>query len=387
LTIEPAVRELEVDHDTKGVPGSPPIMETILSKIDNAAVFVPDLTFVGKRGEGKPTPNPNVLIEYGWALKSLTHTLIVPIMNTAFGAPTRETMPFDLGSFRYPSTYYCTADCEEKQRSEIRDNLAKTLESKIREVLESAEFKRRMPLPAAPLKFSPRAPEDGLARFKPRDEPIGVLADRIDSPKEIRIPSKPAVWFRMMPTAKQTRSWSVSDLQSAATQNYFVHPLINASPGYNYFRSHEGFGIFGVTRDPREVTDSIVFIFTTGEMWTIDTRAMDTEGEQHNFIPPLEEDFRRTMVAYGKFLSIQLGINPPFKWIAGMEGTKGRGLYVPPHRGYMSHRVGPHGKCQLDVITDEGLYSPGDSPAECLRPFFTKLFNSCGLERPEWLDS
>src|SRR5580658_3386196 len=87
ITLEEAVRNVEVDRDTKNVPGSPPIVETIFGKIDKAAVFVPDLTFVGIRADGRPTPNPNVLIEYGWALKSLGHGRIVPVMNTAFGIP------------------------------------------------------------------------------------------------------------------------------------------------------------------------------------------------------------------------------------------------------------------------------------------------------------
>jgi hypothetical protein len=74
ITVEPAIREgLEVDKDTKGVPGSPPIVDTILKKIEAAAVFVPDFTFVGTRVRGEPTGNPNVLIEYGWALRCLTH--------------------------------------------------------------------------------------------------------------------------------------------------------------------------------------------------------------------------------------------------------------------------------------------------------------------------
>jgi hypothetical protein len=89
--IEPAIREegLEVDRDTKGVPGTPPIVDTIFAKIDKAAIFVPDLTFVATRADGRPAPNPNVLIEYGWALKSLTHARMMPVMNTHYGKPTR----------------------------------------------------------------------------------------------------------------------------------------------------------------------------------------------------------------------------------------------------------------------------------------------------------
>jgi hypothetical protein len=62
IYVEEAVREnLDVDRDTKNVPGSPPIFETILAKIAAASVFVPDLTFVGKRDNQKSVSNPNVL--------------------------------------------------------------------------------------------------------------------------------------------------------------------------------------------------------------------------------------------------------------------------------------------------------------------------------------
>jgi hypothetical protein len=81
--LEEAIRDVSLDRDTKGVAGSPPIVDTIFRKIDEAAVFVPDLTFIAKRPDGRPTPNPNVLIEYGWAPKSRGHSRMVPIMNAA----------------------------------------------------------------------------------------------------------------------------------------------------------------------------------------------------------------------------------------------------------------------------------------------------------------
>ena len=48
--IEESLRDgLSLDKDTKGVPGNPPIFETILKKIDRSAIFVPDLTSVANR--------------------------------------------------------------------------------------------------------------------------------------------------------------------------------------------------------------------------------------------------------------------------------------------------------------------------------------------------
>src|SRR5262245_23802203 len=67
--VEEAVR---LDSDVHGESGSPAICETIFRKIAHAAVFLGDVTFVDKAAEkhgAKPKrlPNPNVLIELGYA--------------------------------------------------------------------------------------------------------------------------------------------------------------------------------------------------------------------------------------------------------------------------------------------------------------------------------
>jgi hypothetical protein len=83
---EEADDRAKVDYDTFGVGGSPPIAETILGKIREAAVFVADVTSVGKTAGGKQLPNPNVMIELGYAMKVLSHQRIVLVMNTGEGA-------------------------------------------------------------------------------------------------------------------------------------------------------------------------------------------------------------------------------------------------------------------------------------------------------------
>ena len=60
---------IEVDQDTHGVDRSPPIAETILRKIREAAVFVADVTPTCTTSKGKRVPNPNVMIELGYAMK------------------------------------------------------------------------------------------------------------------------------------------------------------------------------------------------------------------------------------------------------------------------------------------------------------------------------
>jgi hypothetical protein len=120
-------------------------VETIFRKIDSAAVFVPDLTFVGTRRDQRPTPNPNVLIEYGWALKTLGHGRVVGVMNTAYGEPSGDNMPFDLRHQRNPITYSCPKDASDAVRTAARDSLAKDLENALRTVFSSKEYREFLP--------------------------------------------------------------------------------------------------------------------------------------------------------------------------------------------------------------------------------------------------
>ena len=96
--VEPTEREardaLELDHDRRGVPGSPDLTATIFRKIDEAAVFVADVTSVGKTTADKRLINSNVAIEFGYAHRSLGDTFILMVQNTHYGE--REDLPFDL---------------------------------------------------------------------------------------------------------------------------------------------------------------------------------------------------------------------------------------------------------------------------------------------------
>ena len=94
LQVEPVI-----DRDTAGVPGSPNISETIFGKIDQAKVFVCDISIINQNvrdhiSDARLTPNPNVLLELGYALKTLGDKQIILVLNDAYGVP--ELLPFDL---------------------------------------------------------------------------------------------------------------------------------------------------------------------------------------------------------------------------------------------------------------------------------------------------
>lgn len=86
-----------LDEDTRDLPGSPDIVKTIFAKIDKCDLFIADVSIVGKYAtddDSVPMPNPNVMLELGYALKTVGEERVCCIMNTEFGKP--EELPFDL---------------------------------------------------------------------------------------------------------------------------------------------------------------------------------------------------------------------------------------------------------------------------------------------------
>lgn len=94
--------EIRIDRDTAGVPGAPDIAQTILAKIEEADIFVGDVSIIGTvpaakpGGTARPTPNPNVLIELGFAAAQpqIGWDRTIPVLNLATGPI--EELPFDI---------------------------------------------------------------------------------------------------------------------------------------------------------------------------------------------------------------------------------------------------------------------------------------------------
>ena len=129
VTVDPVI-----DRDTSGVPGSPDIALTIFGKIDQCQLFVGDVTIINQGQNGRKTPNPNVLVELGYALKTLGPERVVLVMNTAFGGP--EDLPFDLKTKRI-TKYSMSVDVTD--RSVERKALEQRLDVAVRAVIEHHE--------------------------------------------------------------------------------------------------------------------------------------------------------------------------------------------------------------------------------------------------------
>ena len=93
---------LEIDHSTLGESGMPSIDQTILRKIDACDIFLADVTpvttYQKSSGNGmqvsKDVPNPNVLLELGYAMSALGVGYVIVAAHQGNWIP--ENMPFDI---------------------------------------------------------------------------------------------------------------------------------------------------------------------------------------------------------------------------------------------------------------------------------------------------
>ena len=138
---------VDIDHDTKGIAGSPDIVASILDKIDAAEMFVADITPIAISDSGKHIANPNVLIELGYAKKSLGPSKWVSVWNTAFTDCKIDDLPFDLRGKRGPITYRLPEGASKEEMREARTMLADQFELAIGACLkETSSVKPAWPL-------------------------------------------------------------------------------------------------------------------------------------------------------------------------------------------------------------------------------------------------
>lgn len=132
LDVDPSL-----DRDTKGVTGSPVILDAILEKIDNCTAFVADVSIINsadvrRESPARPTPNPNVLIELGYALKTLGWDRILPVCNDYYGPI--DQLPFDIPERRVIS-YTLSEDPSPEEIKAAKEKLTAIFKGRIKDIL------------------------------------------------------------------------------------------------------------------------------------------------------------------------------------------------------------------------------------------------------------
>lgn len=384
--LQPALRDssLVVDKDTKGVSGSPPITQTILEKIEGCAAFVADLTFVGESLPilDKPSkrkrliPNPNVLIEYGYAQRCHGHRRVITVMNTAFGECNSETLPFDLRHLRWPITYELSGSEEEGKKAvfgALVAKLAEALKLILTERGEPAVATVDQPFVPTPSTTDPSIYFDNVENFLP---------ERHHAPgsPSVQVPNEGRAYLRVYP-AKAVPPVDTEFEAVALASKGGLRPMGRELSGWGHDRNELGAIVFEPTVEGRLY--HFTQLFLNREIWGVDAFALNathcrefTQGRSNGYIASsyVEKTFVETLMNYLHFSRETLGLKVPLQVEAGLVGIKGYPIAV---------QHGMCGRLLQDHIVWKGTVQSDDRPAHAiLEPFFKYVWAKCGVERP-----
>lgn len=372
--------EITLDKDTEGVPGTPPITQTILNKISKCSVFVPDVSFVGQTNKGKMVPNANVMIEYGWALRSLTGDRIVSVMNTAFGDPEEHKLPFDLQHLRWPIRYKISGNENAEDRKKEKQRFKSALLKELKAVLiQNSNLEPVQSL------FEPSKHTHSSSCFLEEGESLGNVQF---FNQEIVIPSNEHMYLRLHPTYKVepfASSKAVYDALRVGKLAPFRFRIKGPSDGRNrhgaFVVDHDGDKALGVTQ-----------LMTTKELWGIDTYTIDKsymlENTEYRYgilqSSWIEPAFVNTLKNYLRFFQEHLHLKPPFKCEAGLTNVRGFKI-APPESMQEGVRSMPHfGEVVTENIIWKGeIGGYEEDSIDILHPFFNLIWEEAGKERPD----
>lgn len=256
LAVDEAQRP-EIDHDTLNVPGLAAITETIFDKINMASVFVADLTYVGNSHQGtKLLPNPNVLIELGYAFKSLGPQRIILVANSAYGKGP-ENLPFDLRHRRAPITFNLPEEVSKDDRIREQRDLVRKLKPALAGCLSQVIEKTiaEVVFPGHPTRPGDRS------IWLPTGELINHLGEW-GKMYEWEVPDAPRFYIRFRPAKKGDNLSSVELLNQHTF--YALAPWRSGYKGVNQY-GVVAVGIFGSDK----FAGATQWFKDTGELWAV----------------------------------------------------------------------------------------------------------------------
>ena len=247
--------------DTQGVAGTPDIVATILRKIDEAAVFVGDVTPIAVSESGKACANPNVLLEMGYANKALTVHRVIQVWNTAFDGATLDRLPFDMRNRRGPLAFHLPADADTNTLRSVRSKLASQLAEHLRLV-----FDQLPPPPPEAVHWQPNAKDDPDLWFD-RNAPQTVTNPTHGSSKFLWQSQWPG-YARLIPSR-----WTAKPEAKRSLADHPGHPaLLARANSLSYGLSKGGAMIYWprtAENDARSTIAITQWFEETGEFWGV----------------------------------------------------------------------------------------------------------------------
>jgi predicted nucleotide-binding protein with TIR-like domain len=348
--------ELRVDRDTADVAGSPAIADTILQKIANAEIFVPDVSIVARTENGKACPNPNVLLELGYAVSRLGWDRIIMVMNTAFGAISE--LPFDLRGRRVMSYVVQPASGAPKgeERRNLEENLTNAMAAILGEQRTRADVGR---------KEQRRSLVEWARNFK--DQRINKISSREGTAANLT--SDKLVCIHLVP-AGAISGETVLAINELDPQTTYLPPF--GSTGFN--TDFNGDGLLRVDSDQNRL-NSYLQVFRNGIIESVNSQMLTGRGMREDGLPS-----QAFCMSLGAFLSKAvelfqvLNIGPPACVLLTMIGLKGAPLFLAANSGYYSRPFDRDVIALPEVVIEDFT----NDPKPLLRPALDVLWQHAG---------
>jgi hypothetical protein len=186
--------------------------------------------------------------------------------------------------------------------------------------------------------------------------------------------------MRVMPAYDPKQTWFAATIRNLwKRQNPLLAPLQPwKGTDFGVLMSTDGWGVYDIDPSRKNITSSAIFIFETGEIWSVNTYAIAA----NDGIPFFHTVMTTALMDYGAFIMKNFNITPPFKVLISVDRVKGQRLLMADSRGLF---LPTGGICQLPSIQQETEFTPGDSAYRALWPFFQKLVGRCGLDPETYL--
>ena len=391
--IEPTEREaleaMELDHDRKGVPGSPDLASTIMGKIEAAAVFVADVTSVGtvffspnsgKDEQPKKLINPNVAIEIGYSLRTRTDRSLLMVMNTHYG--NRTDLPFDVAHKGGPIMFNLAPNADKEAIAAAAERMKRQLAEAIKLCIadEVKEKKAQEPFPAA-------KPFAGQVTYF---APGTVLASAGDPGEQnFHFPHPRIAYMRIHP-ANGTPPVGRAEMNRIFRER---RPSTLSMSTSGSICSNNEFGPIVFDFDGTTSISALTQGFKTGELWGINgvlfrpfTINSPASGNPKPATVLPMVTFEKVFVAVLRnWVKVEAALKlvPPFTVDLGVAGLKDVYLSVPSGGSFGNGDI--LGPIREDAFRQTHTLQTSDDAAinDVLRKFFSELYDMANVRRSD----
>lgn len=311
---------VRIDADTEGVLGHIPVTDTILKKIAACDAFVPDLTFVAVTEADKLVPNPNVMLEYGYALHAKSHSVMIPVMNTVYGPA--EKLPFDMGHLRHPLQYHLPTTATNAERRTVRKALTEEFERILRLMIAEAPLQQTTPFQEASSIVSP-------AFFFPRGAAIATFG--FPGEQAYHFEGDKAIYLRLFPKYSDDQPRiGRANIRDLLQGRRVVNPMSSTMGG---IASANDYGWITIDPVSNNLTQGITQAFPTGELWGINSKVFTVVPMRRNIASPevlataigiisAEKLCARALENYVSAATSEMKLRPPFVVDLGAVGLR-----------------------------------------------------------------